>query len=251
MSRPVLLKLGGSVITDKSKPSSFRRAVARRLISEIAKAGVPVVLFHGAGSFGHPEASQWKLDQPPVHGKKLDGLAATLASVTRLHGEILAIAAEAGLRPISVPVHALTHASGGLVNDWPVEHVETLLAAGLTPVLHGTMVPDARDGWTIVSADRLMAALAGDLDPRFAVFVTDVDGVLDAEGNVVAELHDVDVMGTARGNGPDVTGSMRAKVAAALEVAAVCPTVILNGNERGRLFDALKGKPVPGTRPLP
>lgn len=251
MSRPVLIKLGGSVITDKSKPESFRRAVARRLITEIAKAEVPVVLFHGAGSYGHPQAEQWGLAEPPITGKKLDGVAETLGSVTRLHGEMLGIAATAGLRPVSVPMHALAEADGGLLSDVPMDLIDDLLANGCMPVLHGTMVRDASDGWALVSADRLMAAVAGELEPRLAVFVTDVDGVLDDAGALVPEVtidHDVAV---AAENGADVTGSMRGKVAAALEVAGACPTVILNGNERGRLLDALKGKPVPGTRPLP
>ncbi len=251
MSRPVLIKLGGSVITDKSKPESFRRAVARRLITEITKAGVPVVLMHGAGSFGHPQAQEHRLHEPPVTGKKLDGVAATLGSVTCLHAEMLCIAAAAGLKPVSVPMHALARSDGGLLSDVPVDMVDDLLADGCTPVIHGTMVPDDAHGWSLQSADRFMAALAGELEPRLAVFVTDVDGVLDGGGELVEEVRTGDAVVAATGNGTDVTGSMAGKVAAALEVAAACPTIILNGNERGRLLDALKGKPVPGTRPLP
>lgn len=251
MSRPVLIKLGGSVITDKTKPESFRRAVARRLITEIKKAAVPVVLMHGAGSFGHPQAEEHRLHEPPVTGKKLDGVAATLGSVTRLHADMLCIAAAAGLRPVSVPMHALARSDGGFLSDVPVDMVERLLDDGCTPVLHGTMVPDAQDGWSLQSADRFMAALAGELDPRLAVFVTDVDGVLDADGTLVPTIRTGDAVAASNGAGTDVTGAMAGKVAAALEVAAACPTVILNGTERGRLLDALKGKPVPGTRPLP
>ncbi len=251
MSRPVLIKLGGSVITDKDRDASFRRAVTRRLMGEIAKAGVPVVLLHGAGSFGHPQVKAAGLDKPPVTGPKLNGVAATLASLATLHADVLELAAAAGLRPISVPVHALMEANAGAISDVPVDMVEQLLEEGCTPVLHGSMVPDVADGWAIVSADRLMAALAEELEPRLAVFATDVDGVLDADGQLLEEVSAADGISSLDAVRADVTGSMQAKVRAALQVAAVCPTVILNGNQRGRVLDALKGKPVPGTRPLP
>ena len=50
MSRPAFVKLGGAVLTDKTKQATLRRAVARRIIGEVAKAEIPVVLFHGARS---------------------------------------------------------------------------------------------------------------------------------------------------------------------------------------------------------
>ncbi len=251
MSRPVLVKLGGSIVTDKDRDASFRRAVTRRLLSEIAKADVPVILFHGAGSYGHPLVKEAGLDVPPVGPSKRDAVTATLASVTRLHAEILVVAAAAGLKPVSVPIHAMMEANAGALGDLPVDFIEDLLRDGFMPVLHGSMVPDDTNGWSVVSADRLMAALAEDVEPRLAVFATNVDGVLDANGDVLPEVQSEEGLVLTTGAGADVTGSMQAKVRAALQLAAVCPTVILNGNQRGRLLDALKGKPVIGTRPLP
>ena len=48
----ILIKLGGSVITDKSQYKKFDREQAERLCREIAESGVPVIIVHGAGSFG-------------------------------------------------------------------------------------------------------------------------------------------------------------------------------------------------------
>ena len=56
--RTVVVKLGGSVITDKSKPFSYRSDVVSALAEEIASSDEKVVVVHGGGSFGHTVAKQ-------------------------------------------------------------------------------------------------------------------------------------------------------------------------------------------------
>src|SRR5690242_18399189 len=53
-----LIKLGGSLITDKHVEKSFRRDVVKRLADEIAAAraenpNLKLLIGHGSGSFGH------------------------------------------------------------------------------------------------------------------------------------------------------------------------------------------------------
>jgi isopentenyl phosphate kinase len=60
----LLLKLGGSLITDKLKVAHARLAVLERLAGEIgrARASMPqtsMVLGHGSGSFGHVVAARY------------------------------------------------------------------------------------------------------------------------------------------------------------------------------------------------
>lgn len=243
---PALVKLGGAVITDKQKSKSFRRAVAKRLMAELRRAKVPLVLLHGAGSFGHPQVEKYGIGQGPMTDERRDGVSRTMASVQHLHAEILALAAEAGLRPVSVPLHLELEAHNGALDGLPIERIQALLAEGHTPVLHGTLARDPDVGWRVVSADELMVALAEELEPRLAVFVTDVDGVLDDDGRPMETVTTAD--GIAQESvGVDVTGAMHGKVHHGLIVAETCPTIILNGLERGRLEDALKGRDVPCT----
>jgi isopentenyl phosphate kinase len=297
MSRPVLVKLGGSILTEKDKEGVVRRAVARRLTAEIAKAQVPVVLFHGAGGFGHPAAARLP-GRGPLTPERRRGVARVLAGVAALQAEVLAAAQRAALPAVPVPVHLDVTSSAGMLEGLPIGRIKALLAEDFVPVLCGTLVRDHDEGWRVVSADELMAELAADLQPRLAVFATDVDGVLDAAGNVLAEVSSVDQVapqppsaghggpasgygvvrsdarrdargdaqgdtrGEARGDGPrtahrdalavgaDVTGRMAGKVRHGLAIADTCPVLIVNGNMRGRVGDALKGKSVPGTRIL-
>lgn len=249
MARPALVKLGGSLLTDKASESSFKRAVARRLVSEVAKAEVPCVLLHGAGSFGHPQAKKHRIGQARP---KPDGVADVLSAVASLHAEVLGLANAAGLRPLSVPLCGVRGDGDDLV-DLPIAEVAKALEEGFTPVLHGTLVRDSRTGWRVVSADELIARFASELQPRLALFATDVDGVMDREpadpaAKLMPRVTPAIAIAVPTGKGDDVTGRMHGKLQHALATAQHCPTLIINGAVRNRLLDALRGKPVPCTR---
>ena len=249
MTRPALVKLGGSLLTDKAVENSFRRAQARRLLGELAKAEVPCVLLHGAGSFGHPQAKRHKIG----HARpKPEGIADVLAAVAMLHAEVLSLANAAGLRPLSIPLDG-AHGAGDDVEGLPVAEVQRAVQEGFTPVLHGTLVRDATTGWRVLSADELLARLAGELGPRLCVFATDVDGVLDRDpadpsAKVMPRVTPAIEIAVPAGRGDDVTGRMHGKLRHAFAAAQAGPTLILNGGVRNRLLDALRGKPVPCTR---
>ena len=49
----ILIKLGGSIITNKEKPLSPRRKTIDNILKEIGKIKEPVILVHGGGSYGH------------------------------------------------------------------------------------------------------------------------------------------------------------------------------------------------------
>ena len=75
MNGPTFLKLGGSLITDKSRPYTARQDVLARLAGEIARARqslpeLELVLGHGSGSFGHTAAKDYGTREgiplPPV-----------------------------------------------------------------------------------------------------------------------------------------------------------------------------------------
>ncbi|MEM4243656.1 MAG: hypothetical protein QXP44_02510, partial [Candidatus Bathyarchaeia archaeon] len=52
-AKPTILKIGGSVITDKNGELAARTEVINRLAEEIAKANTKnLIIVHGGGSFG-------------------------------------------------------------------------------------------------------------------------------------------------------------------------------------------------------
>ena len=76
----LLVKLGGSVVTDKDKLRTARRPAIRRLAAELAAVRQPLLVVHGAGSFGHILASHHRLNEGgPTPAKR--AAAARLAGV--------------------------------------------------------------------------------------------------------------------------------------------------------------------------
>lgn len=252
MSRPALVKLGGSLLTGKRDGAGFQRPAARRLLGELRKADVQTVLLHGAGTLGHPEAVRHRIGQIRLAGRQAcDAVAETRAAVGMLHAQVVATAAAVGLRPYGVPLDGARSEGGNLV-DLPFGAVGRALDEGFLPVLHGSVVRDDALGWRVASADEVLAELACELEPRLAVFVTDVDGVFDPAPDVpgakllakVTRSH----LPVASDDEGDSTGAMAGKLQRAFQAAQNAPTLILNGGVRNRLLDALKGKPVVGTR---
>ena len=49
----ILIKLGGSIITNKEKPLSPRRKTIDNLSKSLKKIAEPIIIVHGGGSYGH------------------------------------------------------------------------------------------------------------------------------------------------------------------------------------------------------
>jgi isopentenyl phosphate kinase len=220
MSDPLILKLGGSVITDKSTDCAINHAQLASIAGAIARVRTGgIVIIHGAGSCGHPEAKRYKLDVGASKGET-EGIYVTHRAVSRLNDEVVATLREQGVAAIGVhPLHTAIADKGRLVS-FECRHLETMLSLGMVPVIHGDVVMDLSKGACIVSGDQLVRYLAVGLTISRVGLATDVPGVLDGE-RVVPEISR-DTMPTLRiGNSmhTDVTGGMRGKINELLELA--------------------------------
>ena len=237
-----LVKLGGSVITHKrrSRPTA-RRAMIPRLARIIAAAG-PAIVVHGAGSFGHPLAEKYQLkkgadEEAGVRAAQVRGAAQTLAQVRRLNALLCDALTSAGAAPaVLFPSSFVTTDDRALV-VFPAERFAHLLELGFMPVTCGDVVADTQHGFTILSGDTLMVALARALRPQRALFVLDEPGVWDdfsaADRRIIPELDRAAIEAMLRreqasadasvtGTGADVTGGLWGKLRAALEIAPHC-----------------------------
>ena len=76
----ILIKLGGSVITDKEIPMSLRKNILTRLVGEIARAKQEnpdqlLIVGHGQGSFAHVPASKYQTMAGFINEESLLGMA--------------------------------------------------------------------------------------------------------------------------------------------------------------------------------
>lgn len=258
MSPIVLLKLGGSLLTDKTRDDTDRPEVIERLAGEIAAvlAGPrppQLVIGHGSGSFGHAAAARSGLAAGLGTPERLRGVVDTRERAVELHRRLVAALARAGALPYSLaPSSALVTAGRRGVSF----HLEPLLLAlgnGLLPVTYGDVVMDREQGAAIASTETVFLALAdAGLPITRALWAGATDGVLDEDGRTIPQI----VSGasqsaeTAAGAaaGTDVTGGMRHRLAAVLELAACgIPSLLFDGRVPGRLTAALRGEAVAGT----
>jgi isopentenyl phosphate kinase len=246
MSETCILKLGGSVITDKTADCAVNREQLGTVANAIAaskRQGIVVV--HGAGSCGHPEARRYRLDAGANAGET-EGIFVTHRAVSSLNDEVVRTLRAEGVQAAGVhPFHAGVADNGRLVG-FETRHIAAMLALGMVPVIHGDVVMDLSRGACIVSGDQLVRYLATGLSIRRVGLATDVPGVLDGD-RVVATITRASVGSLAIGSSKhtDVTGGMRGKIDELLALAdAGVGSDIFHVS---RVADFLAGKPHGGT----
>lgn len=225
-----VIKFGGSAITDKKKPLTYRRGVVSIAAAEIR--GRPAALIHGAGSFAHPHVKSFGLT--PL------GISLTKAALRRLTAYVVEELAQVGV--FAMPVEPSEVFWGrSLVRGDVVIHA---IKQGMYPLLHGDIVP-SDGGYTVVSGDDIAVELAKLLNPKAVVFLMDVDGIYTAppgtpEAKKIYRLGGgVYVEGTG---GIDVTGGVRKKIEAGLAIAQMgVPVFYCHISDRESLRTILNG----------
>jgi isopentenyl phosphate kinase len=213
MSERILIKLGGSVITDKKSDCAINHEQLSFVASAISRADArDIVIIHGAGSCGHPEAKRYRLDKGAVAGET-EGIYVTHRAVSMLNNAVVETLREKGVAAVGIhPFHTAIADNGRLV-AFEYRQLEKMLMLRMVPVIHGDVVMDLSRGACIVSGDQLVRYLAAGLNIRRVGLATDVPGVLDG-GHVVPEISQKMAPSLHVGNSmhTDVTGGMRGKI---------------------------------------
>jgi len=262
----VLVKLGGSLMTDKTRPRGLREGVLERVAEELAGAmregpqvgGPPfrVLLGHGSGSFGHAVAQQYGIASGVETAREVEGVSATQDEAALLHRHVIEALRGAGLAPYSIAPASCFVGSAGRPLPLSLEPVERALEIGLLPVVFGDVVMDREQGASILSTEKVFLGLVGDLARRCRItrslWLGVTDGIYDDEGNTVRSLDRTSVSELDRAlggaDGVDVTGGMRHRAEAALALADLgVSSMIANGRRPGLLRDFLVGYQVKGT----
>lgn len=241
----ILVKLGGSIITDKGKPLSARRRTTQKVAESLAGTGVPAAVVHGGGSFGH----YWSVKYD-MHTKEKRyeprGVATVKNSMVHLHKMVLDAMFKAGLNPYSFPPAGFM--SGGTAVPERMADLGRVSRAGMVPVTYGDALWHSGSKTYILSGDRIMTHLAGALRPRLCIFVLDEDGLYrDMRSRELIRVMNGDDHAVSDA-GMDVTGGMARKVREATAISdAGTPVFFVNGNRPDRIAKAIKDRTYEGT----
>ena len=254
---PVILKLGGSVITEKHVPLRPRPDVIARLAREIASSGVrELIIVHGGGSYGHPLAERYGIQEGFKDPRQLRGLAETHLAMEELNKLVVEALLREGLPAVPLPPVSCFVTKRGRVTRAFLEPLRSLLALGAMPVLYGDVVLDEELGFTILSGDHIVAHLALELGASRVVLCLDVPGVFTRDpsehpdARLIERLRPEDIALVEAGSprAPDVTGGMRRKLEEMARVAeAGIPVLFIAPEPPGNLARALRGERARGT----
>lgn len=252
----MFLKLGGSLITDKSRPETALPDVIERLAGEVrdaleADAALRLVVGHGSGSFGHTAAAAYGTRRGVETPAEWRGFAEVSVVAARLNTIVLEAFHAAG-----VPVFRVQPSASAACRAGQIVHIETApvqqaLAHGLVPLVYGDVAVDEVQGGTIISTEDVFDALARALKPARILLAGQYEGVLDEHANVVPRITPATLAGYRAALGgsaeTDVTGGMAAKVESMLQLCRAVPglqVVIFDGEQPGAVGQALSGTDV-------
>lgn len=259
-ARPIILKLGGSAITDKTAEASPKTQIINRLAEEIKRADLDnLIVVHGGGSFGHPTAAKYGIKD----GYKEDptqkfGFAETHHMMTVLNGLVMDALIWHEIPAISVAPSSCVVTEDGRVKFFDETVFKSMAKLIFTPVMYGDAVMDEKLGFTVLSGDQLVAYLAIRYKATKIVVGTDTDGLFDSDPKTnpnakpyknltLKELKEIQPK-LDKAPGSDVTGGMAGKISELIPAIEAGVHVTVTGATKGlSIYRALTDQSVLGT----
>ena len=262
----LFVKLGGSLITDKTRNETARPEVLARLAGElqasVANLQAPILIGHGSGSFGHMAAKQYGTRAGVRTADEWRGFAHVSVAAARLNRLVADALHHAGLMVISLAPSASVQCTDGRIVSMDTRPIHQALQHGLCPLVMGDVGWDSARGGTIVSTEEVFAFLAGELPVSRVLLAGETEGVLEgfredsgaesgergAKGvipRITAENWVALQSAIGGSRGADVTGGMASKVRDMLALVYAHPNLsvsIFSGLVPGNLARAIAGE---------
>jgi acetylglutamate kinase len=243
----IVIKVGGAAIEDASILVGCARAVA-----QFAAEGYRVVIVHGGG-----KRLSSTLQQLGMRSEFVEGLRVTDAATRDVALMVLAGLVNkrlvAALQQVEVPALGLCGGDGmmfrarkkttpgrdlgfvGEISAVDLRWLEAICKEGGVPVLASLALSEGGEYYN-VNADEMASACATACHADMLVFLTDVTGVKDASGSVIASLstHDIDNLISSS----IISGGMLPKLRA-------CTRALEQGVKKVRILSASQAESLP------
>lgn len=257
MNTLIFLKLGGSLITQKNRAHTVRRAVLARLAAEIAAAHtrcpqLQLVLGHGSGSFGHTAAKKYGTRQGVQDETGWQGFVEVWRDARDLNNIVLAALRRVNLPVVAIPPSACVICKDGRILSWDISALQSALNARLIPLVYGDVAFDRTLGGTIVSTEDVFSHLAAELHPDQILLAGREEGVWeDYPRNthcipLITPDHLPEITAALQGSAAvDVTGGMKDKVRQMVALVQQIPGLeveIFSGMQPENITRALLGE---------
>lgn len=257
------IKIGGSAITDLSKPNTLSSGpvTIASLLQEFkdvyASGGFDVIIGHGSGSFAHVPAKKYRINEGLAYSDSRVGAAITHLTAKELNTIFVNEGLKLGLPlyPFS-PGHFSFSDGTGLAGF--CGHISEAIEKGFIPVVHGDVVIDRERGVSIASTEAVFDFISRSITPSKILYGSDTDGVFTADPKIdksakhIAVIDSSNIGSALQNTGAsksrvDVTGGMATKLAKLYETCRLTGAegYIFNITRPGALKAMLSGNADP------
>jgi len=253
----IILKIGGSVITDKfSKIPKVNHENLKKISEEIAsvynKEKMSLVIIHGAGSYGHVIVKETGIGKGIKTNNQLKAFAETQRLQNELNSIVTKYFIDAGLPAIPCQASSFVVMDSGRVEEMNLSAIKGLLELKMIPVLYGVPAFDKTQKCSILSGDQIAPYLAVKLNAKKIIHATNVDGVFTEDPNknpnakLIPEINSKNISQVKEwltgSTAIDVTGGMFGKVSELLEIGI--ESQIVSALTLGNIVRAFNGEKI-------
>jgi len=253
-----LLKLGGSLLTDKNKPFSIREDVIKSAVQQIIEANERLILIHGGGSFGHPLAEKFSISKgfDTSIPNQILGLTETHQSMNNFNSYLIDLFLEKKYPALSIQASSIFIKDSFTISTQSIDIIETALDLNILPILYGDIILDKKGSFSIISGDQIIFELCENLKKyqiSKVVFVMETDGIFINDEDpkqksiklatklYLGDLENIDLADL--GQKIDVTGGIQGKINSIKEICKYnIPVQLINGLKEGYIFKSLKNE---------
>jgi len=258
MDPVTIVKLGGSAITKKSIEATPDLSTIHVAVDQLSTYRSPLIVLHGAGSYGHQTVKRARLDEGLRNRSQLMAVGETELLLDQLTRIIEVSFARLGVPFVPLRSMSFLTMRGGRVDGLFTAPLIQALKHGFTPIIHGDLAFDSRFGISVISADQLASKLGAEFKDSRVLFGCAEDGVFSGDPvknenvSVIPRIDKSNYTKVLRllrpSRSADATGGMYGKVTEAISLAKKGRTaLIFNLRKKGLLTQALKGDINSGT----
>lgn len=259
-TRPLaIIKLGGSILTDKKGSHKFRLANTRRIAREIKSILLAqpqnLAIICGAGGQGHHLAKRFGLQNGASTPGQVLGAALTHIAVKKLQLAVAERLLAEGLPAIPLQTNNFFYAdSAGKIHLKQKHVIQNCFNKSMIPIFYGDMVFHPEKNFTILSGDTIAIILAQLFLAEKIIFASDVNGVypyppsgLRSEQSHISQFSRRELTNFLKQykkfTGTDASGELIGKLRAIQKKPKNCKTYIINGLKPDSIKRALLGMP--------
>lgn len=242
----IMIKLGGSLITEKDKPLTPRLDVIQLLAKQIKEIksrepNLKIILGHGSGSFGHSIAAKYNTRSSVKTDQEWYGFTQVWYAARNLNIFISQALQDQGIAFMTIPPSAFIYSNEGKGSDHFRYPIESLLSTQIIPVVHGDVIFDKHLGGTILSTEDIFLYLANFYQPK-KILLAGIEDAIWADfperqipiKSITPANFDQVKQEIGGSKSVDVTGGMIEKVRLMVELVTKYPSLKVN------IFSGLK-----------